>query len=89
MRVRKKQQVYGALFGIGTFLVGWGITFFLTPQDLLTDLPRWQVTLWVYLSAHFVKISGLAVLQSFGPLVVVSLVGVSLGAVLAWVARNA
>jgi len=36
-----------------------------------------------------VILGGVAVIQSFGPLVVVSCIGVSAGAALAWIARNA
>lgn len=59
MRVRQRQIVYGSAFGATTFLVGWAITVFLTPPDVLAELPRWKSSLWIYLSAHFVSISGL------------------------------
>ncbi|MFW6436873.1 MAG: hypothetical protein ACOCYZ_04500 [Halococcoides sp.] len=59
MRVRQQQLKYGAVFGLATFFVGWAITYVLTPPDLLIDTSRWKVTLWVFLSAHFVSISGL------------------------------
>lgn len=59
MRIRQRQLLYGTVFGLATFLVGWLITYVLTPSDLLTNFPRWKVTLWVFLSAHFVSISGL------------------------------
>ncbi|WP_430503629.1 hypothetical protein [Haloparvum sp. PAK95] len=61
MRVRQRQLVYGSIIGASTFLVGWAATYLLTPADLLAEYSRWKVTLWVYLSAHFVKISGIHV----------------------------
>jgi len=61
MRVRQQQLIYGAVFGASAFLAGWAITFLLTPQGLISGVPQWKVTLWVFLSANFVKISGLQV----------------------------
>lgn len=58
MRVRQRQLVYGSIFGVATFLVGWAITYLLTPPEILTGLPEWKATLWVFLSAHFISISG-------------------------------
>lgn len=61
MRVRQRQLLYGTAFGVAGFLVGCLITHLVTPAGFLEDMPRWKVTVWVFLSAHFVPISGLQV----------------------------
>lgn len=64
MDIREKQLRYGFLFGFGTFVMGWGITHFFTPASVLPDHSRWQVSLWMYLSAHSVSISNAALGQT-------------------------
>jgi len=74
MRIRERQLVYGSIYGVATFIVGWLIAYLFTPQSLLTEVPRWKSTLWVYLSAHFVSISGLQVAGVFNAFSEVDLV---------------
>ena len=64
MNIREKQLRYGFLFGVGIFGIGWGISHLLTPASVLPDHSRWQVSLWMYLSAHYVSISNVALGQT-------------------------
>lgn len=58
---RQRQLVYGTIFGVCTFLAGWITIHPLMPAEILSGLPRWKATLWVFLSAHFMSVSGLQI----------------------------
>lgn len=59
MRIKERQKRYGFLLGILAFLAGWGTMYFLAPSLQQEHIPRWLEVTWLYLSAHYVEISGL------------------------------
>lgn len=59
--IPKKQLRYGLLWGCVAFITGWGVTFLVVPKGVLgNSTEHWQASAWFYLSAHFIKVSGLA-----------------------------
>jgi len=59
MSVRQQQMKYGFAIGLGVFLCGTVLTHLLLPGSTLSEFARWKVTIWTYLSAHFVSISAM------------------------------
>lgn len=57
VRYKRRRARYGLPAGALSFIGGWAVVAFLTPTSLMPSYPRWQVTLWVYLGAHFVELS--------------------------------
>lgn len=59
MRIKERQKRYGFLLGVLAFLAGWGTLYVLAPSLNQESIPRWLEVTWMYLSAHYVEISGL------------------------------
>ena len=59
MRISERRQRYGFLFGLGAFVLGWGLVYMVAPELTDGDTDRWLPVTWVYLSAHHIPISGL------------------------------
>jgi len=92
--IRRQKFRLGLISGIITFAGGWAVSALLTPATVFPSYPRWQSTLWVYLGAHFVELSGVytsgsdfGTAQIIGPLglpsfiFVVPVVAVSIGSI--------
>lgn len=64
MRLQKRQQLYGFIYGSLAFLLGWAVIYYLTPESVLPEFTRLKATLWVFLSAHSISISGFSLTDS-------------------------
>lgn len=55
-RFRSKQVRYGLAAGTVAFIAGWASMALLVPEGSISNVPRWQSTIWLYLGAHGVEV---------------------------------
>jgi hypothetical protein len=58
MKAVQRRILYGLLFGFGSFLAGWGATYFAVPGSAYAiDAASWRVATWWHAGAHFVPVA--------------------------------
>jgi hypothetical protein len=57
MRTGERRQVYGLLLGYLAFLAGCVVAYVFLWNGVLPEFSRWRVSIWVYLSAHYVQVA--------------------------------
>lgn len=62
MSIRRRQAVFGLIYGAGGFAVAWLLVFVLLPSNFLTQVPRWRAATLLLVNAHYLEITGLVAL---------------------------